>query len=381
MNFALDDEIAEFQSQVRAFARSRLAPHYQNDDLRGDFRREVMPELARLGLVGLRIPEVYGGQGASCLTAGVACEEVAYSDFNMGYVLNNTALIGDVLASHGDDEQRHRFLPPIANGEVLPALCLSEPEHGSDAAAIQMKATRDGDGWRLSGEKTSITFGMTADTAVVFARTGGDGARGVSAFYVELDDAYVSRSEFRDLGNKAIGRASLHFDGLPASRNELIGDEGAGFVQVMQAFDYARVLISLICLGCARASLDDAFEYARERHAFGQPIGRFQGLSFPLVEQLTQVRAARLLCLEALWRRDRDMPHTAEANMVKWWAPKLAFDTIHQALLTHGHAAYSEELPFAQRLRDVVGLEIGDGTAQVAKLVVARQILGRNAAP
>jgi cyclohexanecarboxyl-CoA dehydrogenase len=381
VNFALDDDLAEFQAQVRAFAQRRLAPHYQADDARATFRREALAELAGLGLLGLRIPEEHGGQGASCLAAGVACEEVAYADFNMGYVLNNTALIGDVLASHGSAAQRERHLPPIASGEVLPALCLTEPEHGTDAGAIQMRADRDGDGWRLTGEKTSITFGMTADTAIVFARTGGPGARGVSAFYVPLDAAFVERSEFRDLGNLAIGRASLHFDGLPVDREDLIGGEGAGFVQVMQAFDYARALISLICLGSARAALDAAFAYAADRHAFGQPIGRFQGVSFPLVEHLTHVRAARLLCLEALWRRDRGLPHTAEANMVKWWAPKLAFEAIHQALLTHGHAAYSEELPLAQRLRDVIGLEIGDGTAQVAKLVVARQVLGREAAP
>jgi cyclohexanecarboxyl-CoA dehydrogenase len=381
MNFALSEDVAEFQRQVRAFARKRLAPHYQSDDASGAFRREALAELAQLGLTGLRIPDAYGGQGAECVTAGIACEEVAYADFNMGYVLNNTALVGDVLATHGSEEQRQRFLPPIAAGDALPALCLTEPEHGSDAASIAMRATPDGDGWCLSGEKTSITFGMTADTAVVFARTGGDGAPGVSAFYVELDDRHVSRSEFRDLGNRAIGRASLHFDGVPVTRAELIGEQGGGFVQVMQAFDYARALISLICLGAAQASLDEALVYARNRTAFGQPIGRFQGVAFPLVEHATHVRAARLLCYEALWRRDHGLPHTAEANMAKWWAPRLAFEAVHQALLAHGHAGYAEELPLAQRLRDVVGLEIGDGTAQIAKLVVARQLLGREFAP
>jgi cyclohexanecarboxyl-CoA dehydrogenase len=381
MRFALSDESAEFQAQVRAFARKRLAPQYQSDDATGTFRREALAELAQLGLTGLRIPEAYGGQGAECLTAGIACEEVAYADFNMGYVLNNTALVGDVLASYGSEKQRRRFLPPIAAGEALPALCLTEPEHGSDAAAIAMRATPDGEGWRLSGEKTSITFGIAADTAVVFARTGGDGARGVSAFYVELDERHVSRSEFRDLGNRAIGRAALHFDGLPVTRADLIGEPGGGFVQVMQAFDYARALISLICLGAAQASLDEAVAYARDRTAFGQPIGRFQGVAFPLVERATHVRAARLLCHEALWRRDCGLPHTAEANMAKWWAPQVAFDTIHEALLVHGHTGYAEELPLAQRLRDVVGLEIGDGTAQIAKLVVARQLFGREFAP
>jgi len=215
----------------------------------------------------------------------------------------------------------------------------------------------------------------------VFARTGGEGARGVTAFYVTLDDRYLERAAFSDLGGRSIGRAAMHFDGHPASDETRVGEVGRGFVEVMKGFDYSRALIGLSCLGAAQASLQEALDYAGQRKAFGQPIARFQGVTFPLVESLTQVRAARLLCYDALARRDAGMAHAVEANMAKWWAPKLAADAAHQALLTFGHVGYSDELPLGQRLRDIIGLEIGDGTAQIAKLVVARHLLGRNNAP
>ena len=152
-------------------------------------------------------------------------------------------------------------------------------------------------------------------------------------------------------------------------------------MRCMRSFDYSRALIALMCLACAQQSLDEAIAYSRERHAFGRPISSQQAVSFPLVELVTQVRGARLLAYEALWRKDRGLPHALEANMVKWWGPRLAVEACHQALLTFGHSAYSEELPQAQRLRDVIGLEIGDGTAQIAKLVAARHLLGREFAP
>jgi cyclohexanecarboxyl-CoA dehydrogenase len=381
VDFSFSDEQDEFREQLRRFARARLAPHYQSDDRSASFRPEVHEELASIGLVALRVPDEYGGQGADCVTTGIACEEVGAADFNTGYVLINTALVSDILTRSCSDRQREEFLPPIAAGEALPALCLTEPGHGSDAASLAMRAERDGSGWRLTGEKTSITLGMQADTALVFARTGGDGAHGVSAFYVRLDERFVSRSAFVDLGNRAIGRSSLHFDGLPAPEEALVGAPGDGFVGVMRGFDYSRALIGLVCLGAAQSSISEAIQYARERIAFGSPIGKFQGVSYPLVEHQTFIRAARLLAYEALWRKDQGLDHSAEASMVKWWAPKLSVDAAHQALLTHGHAGYSEELPLAQRLRDIIGLEIGDGTAGIAKLIVARSLLGREAAP
>ena len=381
MDFELTDEQKAFRDSVAAFARDRLAPDYAGADRRQAFREGLVAEMAELGLIGLRIAQEHGGQGADSLTTGIALEEVSRADINAAYLTFLPSLVAEVLAGAADADQRADWLPAIAAGEALPCFCLTEPEHGSDAAALALRAERDGSSWRLSGEKTSISLAMLADTALVFARTGGPGARGISAFYVELDERYVQRAPFSDLGERAIGRAALAFDGHPAGRDRLVGAEGEGFVRCMRGFDCSRAWIALMCLGCAQQSLDEAVAYARERVAFGEPISKRQGVAFPLVELAAQLRGARLLAYEALWRRDQGLPHTLEANYVKWWAPRLATEACHQALLTFGHAAYSDELPLAQRLRDVIGLEIGDGTAQIASLVAARHLFGRELAP
>ncbi|WP_033290566.1 acyl-CoA dehydrogenase family protein [Amycolatopsis jejuensis] len=381
MDFTFTDDEDTYRQELRRFTAKVLAPHYQSDDKAAKLRPQLVADMAAMGLTGLRIPEHHGGQEASAVLAGMAAEEVARGDFNASYLIIVSALVSDILTRNATGDQQARWLPPIASGEVVPAFCITEPGHGTDAAKLEMKAEPDGDGWRLTGEKTSITLGMSADVALVLARTGGPGARGVSAFWVELDAAHVSRSPFDDLGSRAIGRASLHFDGLPVPREALVGGEGQGFVSVMQGFDYSRAIIGLACLGAAQASLDEALQWARDREAFGSPIGTFQGVVFPLAEQATYLRGARHVCYEALWRKDNDLDHSTEAAMAKFWAPKLATETIHQCLLTFGHLGYSSESPVGQRLRDVIGLEIGDGTAQVSKLVIARNLLGRAFAP
>ncbi|MFA6575936.1 MAG: acyl-CoA dehydrogenase family protein [Nocardioides sp.] len=386
MYYADDEDQEAFRQEIRRFAAKTLAPHYQSDDKAAVFRRELALDLAGMGLTGLRIPEEYGGQEATAVIAGVAAEEVGRADFNATYLLINTALISDVIVRNATDEQKAAWLPGIASGETVPCICITEPGHGTDAAGLELKAVPNaagptGGGWTLHGEKTSITLGMASDRAVVLARTGGPGARGVSAFWVDLDHPSVSRAAFDDLGARSIGRASLHFDGTPVGRDALIGAEGDGFVSVMQGFDYSRAIIGLACLGAAQASLDEALQWARDREAFGKPIGTFQGVAFPLAEQATYVKGARHVCYEALWRKDNDLDHSSEAAMAKFWAPKLSAEVIHQCLLILGHLGYSTESPVGQRLRDVIGLEIGDGTAQVSKLVISRALLGRAYAP
>ncbi|WP_067896157.1 acyl-CoA dehydrogenase family protein [Nocardia vaccinii] len=381
MDFTFDDEVETYRQELRRFAVKVLAPHYQADDKTAKLRPELVADMARMGLTGLRIPERHGGQDASAVIAGMAAEEVARGDFNATYLIIVNALVSDILTRNATEEQQAAWLPGIASGAVVPAFCITEPEHGTDAAALETRAEPDGDGWRITGEKTSITLGMFAHKALVLARTGGPGARGVSAFWVDLDERYVSRTAFDDLGSRAIGRAALYFDGLPVTRDQLVGEPGQGFISVMQGFDYSRAVIGLACLGAAQVSLDEALQWARDRKTFGSPIGAFQGVSFPLAEYATYLRGARHVCYEALWRKDNGIEHSTEAAMAKFWAPKLSAEVIHQCLLTFGHLAYSSESPIGQRMRDVIGLEIGDGTAQVSKLVIARNLLGRGFAP
>lgn len=382
MDFAFAEEHEAFREEVRRFAQKSLAPHYQPDDQSAVMSPTIRKDLAAMGLFGLRVPESIGGQEADAIAVGIAAEEISRANINAAYMLLSTALVGDIFMAACPPEQQERWLRPIAEGTVYPTLALTEPEHGSDAAAIELQARpHPSGGWTLHGEKTSISLTHVADTAVVFARTGGPGARGISAFYIPLDREGIERVRLEDVGNRAAGRGSIFFDGVKVEPDEIVGQEGQGFVAVMQGFEYSRVIIGLMALGTAQAALDDAFEYARTRHTFGQPIGTRQGVAFPLVEHATYLAAARLLCYEALWRKDEGLDHTVQANMVKWWAPKASVEAIHQSLLTFGHAAWSADNPQSQRMRDAMGFEIADGTAQIAKLVTARALLGREFAP
>ena len=268
------------------------------------------------------------------------------------------------------------------SGEALLAIALTEPRGGSDAANLRLRIERTADGYLIDGEKTSISAADQADAIVVFGRTGTpeSGAHGVTALLVPGDAPGLTRSRFDCHGQRAIGRGSLFFDGVRVPADHRLGDENRGFVQVMQGFDYSRALIGLQVLAVARVALEETWAWVVERQAFGQPLSAFQGVSHPLAELDTQVEAARLLCLQALWLKDRGQPHAAEAAMCKWWAPKLAYDVVHQCLLLHGHGGYDRG-PMEQRLRDILGFQIGDGTAQIMKTVIARTRAGRKHVP
>jgi cyclohexanecarboxyl-CoA dehydrogenase len=381
MNGEFTPRQQELAARVRAFVSGCVAPTAARRDLDGAYGPELVPALAAEGLFGLRIPTGYGGAGLDAVSTGLALEELAAGDLSACYPVLNAALIGGVLAASGSPGQRAAWLPPIAAGDALVAMCLTEPEHGTDAAAIELAAVPDGGGWRLTGEKTSIMIGTYATHGLVLARTGPAGAAGITAFYVPLDDRRVLREPLRDLGCRSAGRARLTFDGLVVDAGALVGGPGLGFRQVMRGFDYSRALIALMAVGAAGASLREATDRAAGRHAFGQPIGRFQGVAFPLVEHATLVQAARLLGYQALARLDAGLDHRVAANMAKWWAPKVAVDAANQALVTYGQVGWAEQTALARRLRDVLGLQLADGTENAAKLVLARQLLGRDHAP
>ena len=260
------------------------------------------------------------------------------------------------------------------------AIALTEPRGGSDAANLRLRIERVGDEYVINGEKTSISAADQADACVVFGRTGpvDSAAHGVTALLVPTDVPGLTRNRFDCHGQRAIGRGSLFFENVRVPVSHRLGDENKGFVQVMQGFDFSRALIGLQVLAVARVALEEAWAYVAQREAFGKPLSAFQGVSHPLADFDTQVEAARLLCLQALWLKDRGLPHSAQAAMCKWWAPKLAYDAVHQCLLSFGHGGYDRG-PMEQRLRDVLGFQIGDGTAQIMKTIVARARAGRRA--
>jgi cyclohexanecarboxyl-CoA dehydrogenase len=377
----LSDEQRSLRDAARRYSRERLLPAYRQRELAGMLDRALLREMGSLGLIGVDLPPALGGLGVDGVTAGLIIEELAYGDFNIGSVVVVATLLSAILARHASPEIAQRWVPAIARGDAIVALAITEPRGGSDAANLQLRARRDGDSFVINGEKTSVTFSDTADAYLLFARTGrpDEGARGVTALLVPADTPGIRSTRFDDVGSCALRRGSVFFDDVRVPASHCVGDVGKGFTQVMQGFDYSRALIALQCVGAAQASLDEAWAYAKEREAFGRPIGQFQGVSFPLAEGDSHVAAVRQLSYHALEMRDAGLPHTAEAAMVKWMGPKTAFDVIHQCLLTFGHYGWSKDLPHQQRLRDVMGLEIGDGTAGVMKLVIARERIGRAA--
>ena len=373
----LNDEQLQIRDTARRFARSKLAPGYQRREIDARVDRDLIREMGELGLIAPELPENLGGYGMPSVTSGVIAEEIGYGDMNVAYVQILGSLNGAIIARHAAPELAAEWVGRIVSGHSIVAIGLTEPRGGSDAANLALSARRDGDHYVLKGEKSSISMADQADAVVLFARTGAaeDGARGVSAFLVPMDTPGVSTLRFTDLGSKAIGRSSIFFDEVRIPVGNRLAAEGSGFIQVMQGFDFSRALIGLQCIGAAQASLDESWAYVQEREAFGGPIARNQGVTFPLAEGEGLIASVRQLCLHTLALRDAGQPHTSEAAICKWLGPKTAVDVIHQCLLTHGHYGWSLDLPHQQRLRDVMGLEIGDGTAQIMKLIVSREKL------
>jgi len=382
MNPYLDDDLLTLAEHAQRFAQGRVAPGFQERDQTRVLDRALMREMGQMGFIAPELPEAVGGQGMGCLAAGVIHEAIAAADLSLSYINLLASLNGQILSQHGERSVVQPWLDKLIAGEALCAIALTEPRGGSDAASLRLRVEHQGDHYLLNGEKTSISAADQCDIAVVFGRTGTveSGAHGVTALLVPMDLPGITRNRFDCHGQRAIGRGSLFFENVRVPIDHRLGAENKGFVQVMQGFDFSRALIGLQVLSVARTALDESWAYAAQREAFGAPLTAFQGVSHPLADYDTQVTAARLLCLQALWLKDRHLPHSAEAAMCKWWAPKLAYDAIHQCLLTHGHGGYDRGL-MEQRLRDVLGFQIGDGTAQIMKTIIARTRAGRQAVP
>jgi cyclohexanecarboxyl-CoA dehydrogenase len=382
MNPYIDEDLAALSEHAGRFAAGRVAPGFLERDATRTLDRGLMREMGGLGFIAPELPEDCGGQGLGSLAAGVIHEQIARADLSLSYINLLASLNGQILAQHGSPEVARPWLARLTRGEALLAIALTEPRGGSDAANLRLRVERAGDHYVLNGEKASISAADQADATVVFGRSGTveSGARGVTALLVPMDLPGITRNRYDCHGQRAIGRGSLFFENVRVPADHLLGREGEGFVQVMQGFDYSRALIGLQVLAVARAALDETWAHAAQREAFGKPLSAVQGVSHPLAEGETQVEAARLLCLQTLWLKDRQLPHSAQAAMCKWWGPKLAYDVVHQCLLTFGHGGYDRGV-MEQRLRDVLGFQIGDGTAQIMKTIIARTRAGREAVP
>lgn len=379
--FGFSETQEMWRREVRGFSQKELAPGSKERAKLDHYPMELVKRIADQGFFGMNLPEEYGGQPADWILAGIVAEELARVDLSAALLFHH-AIVSSLGIMQGPGEMQKEWIPPIIRGEKIAAFLVTEPGSGSDAAAIAVKARRDGDHYIISGEKTSITYGLQAEVGLLWAKTDPrKGAKGVTAFLLPLDLPGIIRSRFKDMGWKPMGRASIILDDVRLSAETRIGEEGQGFYLVMQEFDLMRILVSLEALGLATASWEEAVAYAKGRTAFGRPIAKFEGISFKLAEDMTLLEAARLLCYRALWLRDQGISHAKESAMCKWFAPEVAVRVCHNALLIHGHIGYSEEYPVEQRLRDAIGLEIADGTAQIMKTIIARELLGREFLP
>jgi alkylation response protein AidB-like acyl-CoA dehydrogenase len=378
MDFELSGEQSLLRRTVRAFAERELVPHSREWDEKQGFPREVFSKLGGLGLAGCCWPEEYGGSGLSTLDWAIVMEELARADAGVALSLAaHHGLCSAHLHLSGGEEQKRRFLPPLARGEKVGCWGLTEPGSGSDAGGMRTTAVRDGGHWVLNGSKNFITNGGIADTAVVMAVTDrAAGKKGISAFVVERGTPGFRSGKKEDkLGVRSSDTSELVLEDCRLPAANLIGREGMGFVDTLKILDKGRVGIAAFSVGIAQASLEASMRYALERKQFGHPIADFQAIQFKIAEMATRTEAARLLAWRAAAMADAGQNHTAESAMAKLFASEAAVEIALEAVQVHGGYGYLKDYPVERYLRDAKIGTIGEGTSEVQRLVIARQLL------
>jgi alkylation response protein AidB-like acyl-CoA dehydrogenase len=378
VNLDLTDEQALARRAAREFAEGEVAPVISRYDEAEEFPADLIRKLASLGFMGAVVSPEYGGAGLDYVAYALVVEELSRIDGSVGITMwAHNSLCTNHIQLFGTEAQRRRYLPPLARGEVLGAWALTEPGSGSDAAALRTTAVQEGETYVLRGTKAFITNGSVAGTAVVMARTGPDpGGRGISAFILERGtDGFRPGQRYRKLGLHASDTAELVLDGARVSRDGLLGARGRGFQDVKQVLEGGRIAMAAMGVGLAQGALDQALAYARERTAFGRPIGAFQGIRGMLADLATEVEAARLLTLRAAYGKDRGRAVMHEAAMAKVFSSEVAVRCATRALQVHGGYGYTREFPIERFYRDAKLCEIGEGTSEVQRLVIAKHLL------
>jgi alkylation response protein AidB-like acyl-CoA dehydrogenase len=378
MRFELSEEQELLRRSVREFAETEIRPHVMEWDNAQHFPHELLPKLAALGLMGIQFPDAYGGAAMSSVDYCICIEELARVDPSVSLsVAAHNGLGAAHLALFGNEAQKQRYLVPLARGERLAAWGLTEPGSGSDAAAMRTTAVRDGDGWVLNGSKAFITHGKSADTMVVMAVTDkARGSKGISAFVVERGTPGLLAGKKEDkLGMRASETCEVILQNCRVPADQLIGDEGQGFLQTLQVLDAGRIGIAALAVGLAQGAYEAARDYASERRQFGRPIDTFQSIRWKLVDNASRVEAARLLTYRAAWLKDQGRRMTLESSMAKLFASESAVRASEDAVQIFGGYGFVKDYPAEKFFRDVKLTTIGEGTSEVQRLVIARQLL------
>jgi butyryl-CoA dehydrogenase len=378
VNLDLTPEQREIQALAREFAAAEIEPHAAEWDREHRFPKELFGKLAELGLMGACVPQGYGGAGADFLSYILMLEEISRADAGVGVtVAVHTSAVTLPILTFGTDEQKSRFVPPLARGEVIGAFALTETEAGSDAGSLRTAATPSGDGWTISGTKQFISTAEYAGTFLLFARTDPNtpGAKGVSAFILDSDHIRVTGAEEK-LGLNSSVTNSLAIEGAQVGRDRLLHEEDEGFAVAMATLDGGRIGIGAQALGIAQAAYDAARVYALEREQFGRRIADFQAIQFKLADMATEIEAARLLVYRAAWLKQEGRPHSQEGAMAKLFTSEMARRQTAEAIQILGGYGYTKEFPVERYYRDAKITEIYEGTSEIQRLVIARSILG-----
>ena len=378
MDFELTAEQVLLRRTAREFAEGEVAPVIARYEEAEEFPAELIQKLASLGFLGCLVPPEYGGAGLDYISYAVVVEELCRVNGSIGITMwAHNSLCSGHLYLFGTPAQRERYLPPLARGEVLGAWALTEPGSGSDAAALRTAAAAEGDEFVLTGAKAFITNGSVAGTAVVMARTDPEAqGRGISAFILERGmPGFRAGQRYKKLGLHASDTAELVLEGVRVPKANLLGERGQGFRDSKRVLEGGRIAMAAMGVGLAQGALDLALRYAKERHAFGQPLAGFQGLRGMLADLATEVEAARLLTLRAAYGKDRGRPVMREASMAKVFASEVAVRCATKAVQVHDGYGYTREFPVERFYRDAKLCEIGEGTSEVQRMVIARSIL------
>ncbi len=378
MEFSQSDELQEIRRTVREFAEKEIRPNMMEWDENQIFPREILATLAELGFMGILIPTEYGGAGLGYQEYSTVVEEVSRVDGSIGISVaaHNSLCTGHIYMA-GTEEQRQKFVMPLATGEKLGAWSLTEPEAGSDAAGTQTVAKRDGDSWILNGQKTFTTHGTYGDICVAMAVTDREkGHDGISAFIIEKGTpGFEAGHKENKLGLRASDTSTVTFDDCRIPLSNLLGGEGQGFRDSMKVLDGGRISIGAMALGMAQGAYEAALNYSKERKQFGKPISHFQATQFKLADMATEIDAARLLIYRAAWLKDQGATTTLESSMAKLYAGEVAVRVANECVQIHGGYGLIKDYPAEKFYRDVKLCTIGEGTSEIQRMVIAREVL------
>jgi alkylation response protein AidB-like acyl-CoA dehydrogenase len=382
VDFAFSDEQTHLRKSVREFAEGEIAPHVMEWDEASHFPQEILPKLADMGLLGVIFPEEYGGAGLGYIEYATVVEELSRVDGAVGLtVAAHNSLCSNHIYKFGNEEQKRKYLLPLAQGKKLGAWSLTEPEAGSDAGGTRTTAVRDGKHWVLNGAKTFTTNGRFADTCVAMAVTDKRmESHGISAFILEKGmPGFRPGKKENKLGMRASDTSEVIFSDCRVPAENLLGAEGEGFISSLKILDGGRISIAALALGMAQGALEAATRYAKQRKQFGKTISEFQAIQFKLADMATEVEAARLLVYQAAWLADRkDGRFTRESSMAKLFASEVAVRVANECVQIHGGYGFIKDYPAEKFYRDVKLCTIGEGTSEIQRLVIARQLLGKS---